>query len=471
MNCFFRGEECDCWFKRLNSLGGLLENDFFFAFDIMCKKSVVDYVKAQNIKGIKIETFRKPYFGGLLHYVRCIRPLKRFLLNHPTVHVLMADTFTSPKLNLTEWEMYLKENDLTREKMVESLRIGEYPFPKGLYSEEYTPDDIVQMHMIPERSYDEKGVFCLSDCESKYVNVRNGVRITSDQPVAYKRILHIFGSCSLFGIGHPDEDTCASHLQRILNKKALEYGIKVENRGNFIWNKHDVMWYAINSVEYGENDIVVIPFNPKWASYFYKDVPNVYYVDLTVRTPEDGEIFNDTWHLSTNGLKVLARNIFNFLESKSFLTEVLPAKEDFARLIQPRQYGIPAFTNSNVAEILSDNSMKELREYIKKISRFKRKNGAIVMNCNPFTLGHRYLIEYASKEVDWLYIFAVEEDKSFFSFSDRIELIKRGTADLPNVTVLSSGRFIISSLTFVDYFGKKELQDKIIDPSLDVSIF
>ena len=84
MNCFFRGEECDCWFKRLNSLGGLLENDFFFAFDIMCKKSVVDYVKAQNIKGIKIETFRKPYLGGLLHYIRCIKPLKRFLSNHPS---------------------------------------------------------------------------------------------------------------------------------------------------------------------------------------------------------------------------------------------------------------------------------------------------------------------------------------------------------------------------------------------------
>ena len=93
------------------------------------------------------------------------------------------------------------------------------------------------------------------------------------------------------------------------------------------------------------------------------------------------------------------------------------------------------------------------------------------MNCNPFTLGHRYLIEYAAQRVEHLYIFAVEENKSFFSFEDRIALIKAGTADLPNVTVLPSGRFIISSLTFTDYFGKKELQDKTIDPSLDVSLF
>jgi [citrate (pro-3S)-lyase] ligase len=93
------------------------------------------------------------------------------------------------------------------------------------------------------------------------------------------------------------------------------------------------------------------------------------------------------------------------------------------------------------------------------------------MNCNPFTLGHRYLIDYASSKVEKLFIFAVEEDKSFFPFNDRFELIKQGTADLKNVTVLPSGKFIISSLTFTDYFGKSELQDRTIDPSLDVHLF
>ncbi|MDR0786169.1 MAG: hypothetical protein LBE74_09895 [Treponema sp.] len=99
------------------------------------------------------------------------------------------------------------------------------------------------------------------------------------------------------------------------------------------------------------------------------------------------------------------------------------------------------------------------------------KIGAIVMNCNPFTLGHRYLVEYAAQRVKYLYIFAVEENKSIFPFKDRFELIKQGVSDMPNVTVLPSGKFIISSLTFVDYFNKSEIQDRVIDPSQDVRLF
>jgi [citrate (pro-3S)-lyase] ligase len=93
------------------------------------------------------------------------------------------------------------------------------------------------------------------------------------------------------------------------------------------------------------------------------------------------------------------------------------------------------------------------------------------MNCNPFTLGHRYLIEKAASEVDNLYIFVVEEDKSEFKFADRIELVRKGTADLPNVTVLPSGKFIISALTFQQYFEKGEKQDVTIDATQDVAIF
>ena len=69
-----------------------------------------------------------------------------------------------------------------------------------------------------------------------------------------------------------------------------------------------------------------------------------------------------------------------------------------------------------------DEDREELRMYINQLQRYRRNVGAIVMNCNPFTLGHLYLIEYAAKEVDKLFIFVVEEDASFFSFDDRIIL-------------------------------------------------
>ena len=97
--------------------------------------------------------------------------------------------------------------------------------------------------------------------------------------------------------------------------------------------------------------------------------------------------------------------------------------------------------------------------------------GAIVMNCNPFTLGHKYLIEQAVKQVDYLYIFVVEEDKSDFSFNDRLFLVEEDTKSLSNVSVLRSGKYIISAVTFPEYFIKDSLKEIPIDPSMDIEIF
>lgn len=97
--------------------------------------------------------------------------------------------------------------------------------------------------------------------------------------------------------------------------------------------------------------------------------------------------------------------------------------------------------------------------------------GAAVMNCNPFTKGHRYLIETAAKECDRLYIFVLSEDKSFFSSKDRMEMVKLGTADLPNVTVLPTGPYLISSATFPTYFLKEREKAESIHCLLDIEIF
>ena len=97
--------------------------------------------------------------------------------------------------------------------------------------------------------------------------------------------------------------------------------------------------------------------------------------------------------------------------------------------------------------------------------------GAAVMNCNPFTKGHRYLIETAAKECDRLYVFVLSEDKSEFSAADRIEMVRRGTADLPNVTVLPTGPYLISSATFPTYFLKDRENAESIHCLLDIEIF
>ena len=97
--------------------------------------------------------------------------------------------------------------------------------------------------------------------------------------------------------------------------------------------------------------------------------------------------------------------------------------------------------------------------------------GAAVMNCDPFTLGHRYLVETASKECDHVFIFVLSEDRGHFPAADRLELVRRGTQDLKNVTVLPTGPYLISAATFPTYFLKERDKADSVRCGLDIEIF
>ena len=108
---------------------------------------------------------------------------------------------------------------------------------------------------------------------------------------------------------------------------------------------------------------------------------------------------------------------------------------------------------------------------INNIEHNKKKVAAIVMNANPFTLGHQYLIEKASQENDILHLFIVSEDKSIVPFKVRKQLIKEGTKHLTNIIYHDSGPYIISSSTFPSYFQKDEKDVIESHANLDIEIF
>lgn len=83
-------------------------------------------------------------------------------------------------------------------------------------------------------------------------------------------------------------------------------------------------------------------------------------------------------------------------------------------------------------------------------------SAAIVMNANPFTLGHQYLLEQASAQWDRVHLFLVSEEASLVPFAVRKRLVQAGVAHLPNVCLHDSGPYIISSATFPSYFLKEE---------------
>ena len=97
--------------------------------------------------------------------------------------------------------------------------------------------------------------------------------------------------------------------------------------------------------------------------------------------------------------------------------------------------------------------------------------GCIVMNCNPFTLGHRYLIEQAAKQVKRLYVMVVREDCSLFAYTERKAMVEQGVADIENVNVIDGSDYAISRATFPTYFLKRLDDAADTQMLLDLDLF
>jgi len=123
--------------------------------------------------------------------------------------------------------------------------------------------------------------------------------------------------------------------------------------------------------------------------------------------------------------------------------------------------------------VFMENRRDGFNHYLKRLekTRAEGKSAALVMNANPFTLGHQYLAETAAAACDTLHLFIVSEDKSLVPFAVRKELVRAGTAHLKNVVLHDSGPYIISSATFPSYFLKDEAAVIEGHARLDLEIF
>ncbi len=101
----------------------------------------------------------------------------------------------------------------------------------------------------------------------------------------------------------------------------------------------------------------------------------------------------------------------------------------------------------------------------------KKRISAIVMNANPFTNGHKYLVEEACASSDIVHLFVVSEDISFVPFKDRMKLIRENTKHLSNIIYHETGSFMISTATFPSYFLKDEKLIIESQAKLDARVF
>lgn len=112
-------------------------------------------------------------------------------------------------------------------------------------------------------------------------------------------------------------------------------------------------------------------------------------------------------------------------------------------------------------------------------------SGIIVMNANPFTRGHQYLIEQAAQQVEHLFVIPVKEDKSLFPYVERkamieaaIKLIESKSPSLSgegrggaSITLCEGSDYAISAATFPTYFLKRLDDAADTQMRLDLDIF
>lgn len=120
------------------------------------------------------------------------------------------------------------------------------------------------------------------------------------------------------------------------------------------------------------------------------------------------------------------------------------------------------------------STIDKYKKYLEtKLVTTAKNSACIVMNCNPFTLGHQYLIEKAAKESDAVYVFIVETDKSLFPFKTRWDLVEKGVAHLDNVVLVKTDDYLVSKVSFPSYFLKDKGASEITDNQarLDLMVF
>ena len=123
--------------------------------------------------------------------------------------------------------------------------------------------------------------------------------------------------------------------------------------------------------------------------------------------------------------------------------------------------------------VFMENRKSGFPGFLKELEKTKKDgvSAALVMNANPFTLGHQYLVETAAAACDTLHLFVLSEDASLVPFAVRKKLVRDGVAHIPNVVLHDSGPYIISSATFPSYFLKDEAAVIEGHARLDLAVF
>lgn len=337
-------------------------------------------------------------------------------------------------------ERYRRQNLPLTERIYPSMR-------KDFLCERLEELDGVELPLKADVTLDKDCIHIWRDTDTPYLHVREGKRQTVGQPEKHKRCIYMVGPCIVAGQYVEDQYTIPSLLQKELNQEG--FPVKVINLG--MGGELSSVRLQITKVlreDLKQGDILVFDAN----SSLFQDIPTLNLTDEVEKNDIPVEwVAEYIRHCNHKANQIYAKAIYEKL---------------FPVLCQPVKSRHSIVNETDVIKQMY------IDRYFSSFDASKYGNiGSIVMNCNPFTLGHRYLIEYAAKQVSFLIIFVVEEDVSLFTFEERFAMVCNGTADLKNVKVVPSGDFILSKRSFPEYFIKETDEDIVKNTENDITLF
>lgn len=319
-------------------------------------------------------------------------------------------------------------------------------FLAELYTKSYS-EAIASLKFIHKNV---NGIRILQDTSSELLNVKDGIRKTYYLPERYVGTIWFFGPCIIAGAFVEDKNTIESFLQKELAEDGYEY--RVVNCG--AWE--DVNRVLMNFTQFKKGDVIIV----YTGSVRYKGFTNISLEDIYVKNNVSLKwAISHLHHCNHRVNELIAHDLFTRI------------KNDLCcgKSLEDQNYNMMYNLKSVRKKLIMETYINiYFPNFIKKENQ---KIGAIVMNCNPFTKGHQYLIKKAAEYVELLIVFVVQEDKSLFSFEERFEMVKEGVSDFSKVKVVPSGRYILSHTTFPEYFGKVKSEDLEIDIEYDLRLW
>lgn len=316
-------------------------------------------------------------------------------------------------------------------------------FYDELYTEEYAKEvGQYTIHLEKSDIYTR-----LKDCNDRYFHVKDGERLTVGQPDQADRTVWFFGPCFMIGAYVEDRHTIESYLQSMINRDGRS--VRVVNCGCFETKYQEMIHMTSTPMKPG--DIVVMHLE----NHEYSGTETIDLTDILDRNNVPNEWLLDIpLHCNHKVNELYARDLYDRMTTEGVLDS--PVSTEPSEMLT-RDLAI----NSLYLDLYFNDFHPEPGQRI----------GTVGMHGNPFTLGHRFLIETASRQVDKLFVLLIEDELGIFSYAERFAMAVDATRDLPNVTIVSGGPFQATRNVFREYFVKVDPADMEESATADALIY